>query len=121
MTNSISEIKDAACTLVIGSNTSSGHPVIALEIKKAVRNGGRLIIANPREIELCRHADVWLRQAPGSDVALLMGMMKVILDEGLADLNFVSECCENFDAFKESLKNFDIAFVEEVTGVPRDT
>jgi formate dehydrogenase alpha subunit len=121
MTNSISEIKDAACTLVIGSNTSSGHPVIALEIKKAVRNGGRLIVANPREIELCRHADVWLRQAPGSDVALLMGMMKVILDEGLADLSFVSECCDNFDAFKESLKNFDLDFVEKATGVPRNT
>jgi formate dehydrogenase alpha subunit len=121
MTNSISEIKDAACTLVIGSNTTAGHPVIALEIKKAVRNGGRLIVANPREIELCRHADVWLRQAPGSDVALLMGMMKVILDEELADASFVSECCDNFDAFKESLKNFDIDFVEEVTGVPRDT
>ena len=121
MTNSISEIKDAACILVIGSNTSAGHPVIALEIKKAVRNGGRLIVANPREIELCRHADVWLRQAPGSDVALLMGVMKVILDEGLADLSFVSECCDNFDAFKESLKNFDLDFVEKTTGVPRDT
>jgi anaerobic selenocysteine-containing dehydrogenase len=77
MTNSIREIKDAACILVIGSNTTAGHPVIALEIKKAVRNGGRLIVANPREIELCRHADVWLRQVPGSDVALLMGMMNV--------------------------------------------
>jgi formate dehydrogenase (NADP+) alpha subunit len=121
MTNSISEIKDAACILVIGSNTTAGHPVIALEIKKAVRNGGRLIVANPREIELCRHADVWLRQVPGSDVALLMGMMKVILDEGLADLSFISECCDNFDAFKESLKNFDLDFVEKTTGVPRDT
>jgi len=121
MTNSISEIKDAACILVIGSNTTAGHPVIALEIKKAVRNGGRLIVANPREIELCRHADVWLRQAPGSDVALLMGMMKVILDEGLADLSFVSECCDNFDAFKESLNNFDLGFVEKTTGVLRDT
>jgi formate dehydrogenase alpha subunit len=121
MTNSIREIKDAACILVIGSNTTAGHPVIALEIKKAVRNGGRLIVANPREIELCRHADVWLRQVPGSDVALLMGMMKVILDEGLADLSFISECCDNFDAFKESLKNFDLDFVEKTTGVPRDT
>ncbi len=121
MTNSISEIKDAACILVIGSNTSAGHPVIALEIKKAVRNGGRLIVANPREIELCRHADVWLRHAPGSDVALLMGMMKIMLDEGLADLSFVSECCDNFEAFKESLNNFDLDFAEKVTGVPRDT
>ena len=121
MTNSISEIKDAACILAIGSNTSAGHPVIALEIKKAISSGGRLIVANPREIELCRYADIWLRHLPGSDVALLMGMMRVILDEELAELNFISECCDNFDAFKESLKNFDLDFVEKATGVPRDT
>jgi formate dehydrogenase alpha subunit len=121
MTNSISEIKDAACILVIGSNTSDAHPVIALEIKKAVRNGGRLIVANPREIELCRYADVWVRHLLGSDVALLMGMMKIIVDEGLADLNFVRECCDNFDAFKESLKSFDFDFVEKATGVPRNS
>jgi len=121
MTNSISEIKDAACILVIGSNTSAGHPVIALEIKKAVRDGGRLIVANPREIELCRYADIWLRHLPGSDVALLMGMMKVISDEELAELPFISECCDNFDNFKESLKNFDLDFVEKATGVPQNT
>jgi len=121
MTNSISEIKDAACILAIGSNTSVGHPVISLEIKKAVRNGGRLIIANPREIELCKYADIWLRHLPGSDVALLMGMMKVILDGELADLPFINECCDNFDAFKESLKNFDLDFVKKATGVPGNT
>ena len=120
MTNSISEIKDAACIFVIGSNTSAAHPVIALEIKKAVRNGGRLIIANPREIELHRYADIWLRHLPGSDVALLMGMMRIIFDEELADLSFVRECCDNFDAFKESLKGFDLDFVEKTTGISRD-
>ena len=120
MTNSINEIRDAACILVVGSNTTSGHPVIGLEIKKAVRDGGRLIVINPREIELCRHADDWLRHNPGSDVALLMGMMKVIVDEGLADLSFINEYCDNFDAFKESLNSFELDFVENVTGVPRD-
>jgi formate dehydrogenase alpha subunit len=120
MTNSISEIKDAACILVIGSNTSAGHPVIALEIKKAARNGARLIVANPLEIDLCRHADIWLRHIPGSDVALLMGMMKVIFDEDLAELTFVSECCDNFGAFKESLKDFDLDFVEKTTGIPKN-
>jgi len=118
MTNSINEIGDAACIFVIGSNTSAAHPVIALEIKRAVRNGGKLIIANPREIELCHFADVWLRHTPGSDVALLMGMMKVIMEEKLVDTAFVSECCENFDAFRESLNKFDLGFVEKVTSVP---
>jgi len=121
MTNSISEISDASCIFVIGSNTPAAHPVIALQIKKAVAKGAKLIVANPREIELCHLADVWLRHRPGTDVALLMGMMmKFILDEGLADLEFIEECCENFDAFEESLKKFDLDFVEKATGVPGD-
>lgn len=120
MTNSISEISKASCIFVIGSNTTEGHPVIALEIKKAIKNGAKLIVANPREIELCHYAHVWLRHSPGADVALLMGMMKVILDEKLADLAFIEERCENFDAFKQSLNNFDLDFTEEITGVARD-
>lgn len=120
MTNSINEIGDASCVFVIGSNTSTGHPIVALEIKRAVRNGARLIVANPMEFDLCDRADVWLRHIPGSDVALLMGMAKVIYDEGLADLAFITEHCENFDAFKESLNKFELDFVEKVTGVPRE-
>ena len=120
MTNSIAEIGDAHCILVIGSNTTSAHPVIGLEIKKAVRNGGKLIVANPREIDLCRFADLWLRHRPGSDVALLMGMMRVIVDEELFDRSFIEERCENFDAFRDSLRNFDLDFVEKVSDVPRE-
>ncbi|GAI14823.1 unnamed protein product, partial [marine sediment metagenome] len=80
----------------------------------------KLIVANPREIDLVRFADLWLRHRPGSDVALLMGMMRVIVDEGLLDSSFVEERCENFDAFRESLKNFDLDFVERITEVPRN-
>ena len=83
MTNSIHEIGDAACILAIGTNTTATHPVIGLEVKRAIANGGKLIVANPREIELVRFADIWLQQKPGTDVALLMGMMRVIVDEGL--------------------------------------
>ena len=118
MTNSIHEIGDAACILAIGTNTTVAHPVIALEIKRAVFNGGKLIVANPREIGLVRFADLWLRHNPGTDVALLMGMMRVIVDEGLLDSSFIEERCENFDAFKESLKDFGLDSVERITGVP---
>ena len=118
MTNSIDEIGDARCILAIGTNTTATHPVIALEIKKAVNKGATLIVANPRRIELCHFADLWLQHSPGSDVALLMGMMKVIVDEGLLDSSFIDERCENFDAFKESLNSFNLDFVERITGVP---
>jgi formate dehydrogenase alpha subunit len=117
MTNSINEIGDAKCILAIGTNTTEAHPVIGLEVKRAVFNGGKLIVANPREIELVRFADLWLRHQPGSDVALLMGMMRVIVDEGLLDQSFIEERCENFTAFKESLRAFDLGTVERITGV----
>ena len=120
MTNSIAEIGDAACILAIGTNTTEAHPVIALEIKKAVRKGGKLIVANTREIDLVANADIWLRHRPGTDVALLMGMMRVIVEENLADTAFIEERCENFDEFKESLTAFDLATVAGITGVPAD-
>ena len=117
MTNSIGEIEDAACIFAIGTNTTVSHPVIGLGIKKAVQNGARVIVANPRKIDLCRFADIWLRLRPGTDVALLMGMMRVILDEGLLDSSFIEQRCQDFDVFKESLLDFDLGFVEQVTGV----
>ncbi len=120
MTNSIGEIGDAACILAIGTNTTATHPVIGVEINEAVRKGAKLIVANPRDIPLVHCADTWLRHTPGSDVALLMGMMRVIVDEGLLDSTFIAERCEDFDAFKASLKNFNLDFVEKVTGVPRE-
>lgn len=120
MTNSIAEIGDAACIFIIGADTSEAHPVIGLQVKRAVRQGAKLIIANPKEIHLGRFAELWLRNRPGTDVALLMGMMRVIVEEGLSDKVFIEGRCEGYDAFEESLKNFPLDFVERVTGVSRD-
>jgi formate dehydrogenase alpha subunit len=117
MTNSIDEIEEAACILAIGTNTTVSHPIIGLRIKKAVRNGARVIVANPRKIDLCHYADLWLRLRPGTDVALLMGMMKVIVDEGLLDSSFIEQRCQDFDIFKDSLADFNLDFVEQITGV----
>jgi formate dehydrogenase alpha subunit len=120
MTNSISEIGDAGCILAIGTNTTEDHPVIGLEIIRAANSGGKLIVANPREVDLCRFATLWLQHSPGTDVALLMGMMRVIVDEGLLDSAFIKGRCENFDDFEQSLRDFDLDSVERVTKVPRD-
>ena len=118
MTNSIHEIGDAECILAIGTNTTESHPVIGLEPVRAAKNGKKLIIANPREIKLNRYATIWLRQKPGTDVALVMGMAKVIVDEGLLDANFIADRCENYEAFRESLRSFDLDTVSKITGVP---
>ena len=118
MTNSINEISDAACILAIGTNTTSAHPVIGLRVKKAAESGAKLIVANPKEIDLVRFADIFIQHRPGSDVALLMGMMRVIMEEELYDEAFIEERCENLDVFVESLAAFTPAFVQEKTGVP---
>jgi len=118
MTNSISDIGDARCILAIGTNTTEAHPIIGMNIRKAVRQGTRLIVANPLEINLVRDATLWLQHRVGTDVVLLMGMMKIVVDEGLMDSAFIDERCENYDFFKDSLKNYPLSLVESVTGVP---
>ena len=117
MTNSIKEIDDAGAMLVIGSNTTNAHPVIAQRMRRIARNGATLIVANPKEIELVRAADLFLQNQPGSDVALLMGMCRYILEEGLQDQEFIDQHTENFDEFRASLDTFTPQFVEEITGV----
>jgi formate dehydrogenase alpha subunit len=120
MTNTIAEIEDSSCILAIGTSTTDAHPIAGYRIKKAVRKGARLIVANPKAVDLCRFADLYLPIRPGSDVALLMGMARVIVEEGLMDQKYIEERCENFDEFKQALDAFPPAFVEEVTGVPRE-
>ena len=85
MTNSIAEISDAKVILAIGTNTTAAHPIIALKVKEAVRKGAKLIVVNPKEVDLCRHAHIYFQNNPGSDVPLLMVMMKIIFENGLAD------------------------------------
>ena len=120
MTNSINEIAEAACLFAIGTNTTQAHPVIGLRMKRAVRDGAKLIVANPKRIDLCRFADVYLQHRPGTDVALMMGMMRVIVDEGLADLEYIAERTTDFEALKEALADFPLERAAEITGVDAD-
>jgi len=121
MTNSIDEIRNAKCIFVIGSNTSEAHPVIALYIKEAaVRNGAALIVADPRRIDLVRHAKLHLQQQPGTDVALINAMMNVIISENLHDKDFIDKRTEDFDKVVEAVKNFTPEVAEKITTVPAD-
>jgi len=120
MTNSIDEFTGASTIFSIGSNTTAAHPIIGLHIKEAKRRGARIIVANPKEIDLCRFADIYIQHYPGTDVVLLMGMMKVIVDENLADNEFIRTRCEDYDQFSESLKEYDLETVVQITGVPAE-
>jgi len=121
MTNSMDDLENAGCILVIGSNTTEGHPIVGLRIKKAVMQGGcRLIVAEPRHIRLCYYAEQWLRQKPGTDVALLNGMMHVILAEGLADEEFVRERCVGFEDFRKVVEEYTPERAAEICGIDAD-
>jgi formate dehydrogenase major subunit len=120
MTNSFEEIVDADCIFVIGSNTTVAHPLVATRIYRAKAKGAKLIVADPREIQLAKFADVYVRQTLGSDVALLNGMMHVIVKNGWHNEEFVKERTEGFEAFAEMIEKFTPEVASEITGIKAD-
>ena len=119
MTNSIAELENSDCILVTGSNTTETHPVIATRIKRAVRlNNKALIVIEPRRIDLVRHATLWLRQRPGTDIAVINGLMNLIIQENLHDQAYIAERTENFEALRETVAKYTPEYVEQISGVP---
>ncbi len=118
MTNSINELENADCILVTGSNTTEAHPIIALKIKNAVKkNNAKLIVADPRNIELVEFAVLHISQKPGTDVALFNAMMNVIVSEGLWDEKKVRQKTENFKEFKKIIMEYTPETAEKITGI----
>jgi formate dehydrogenase alpha subunit len=121
MTNSIAEIEDAACIFVTGSNTTACHPLIARRIFKAKEKGAKLIVADPRNIQLSRFADVAVTQRLGSDVAMLNGMMHIIIKNDWHATDYIEHRTEAFDEFKAVVETYTPAKVEAITGIdPKD-
>jgi len=118
--NSYQDYEEAGCLMVVGADASANHPVIAIRLRKAVSRGARLIVINPKRIELCDQADLWLQERPGTDVALFNAMAKLILDEGLARLDFIRSRTEGFEAWAASLAPYTLEHAEEITGVARE-
>jgi len=120
MTNSIAEIESHDVIFVIGSNTTETHPIVGLKMKKAVRKGAELIVADPRRINLVRFSQLWLQHRPGTDIALLNAIMHVIVNEGLMDKKFVDERTEGYQSVREALVEYTPEEGERITGVPKE-
>jgi predicted molibdopterin-dependent oxidoreductase YjgC len=121
-TNSIWELENSKRFLVVSSNMTEEQNVAAVPIKKAVlHDGATLIVIDQRETELARHAKVWLRPKPGSEAALIGGMIRAIWDQSLDDHDYLSRYVEDVQAFRNSIiQEFDLARVERLTGVAQD-
>lgn len=118
MTNSIKEIAGADCILAIGTNTTESHPIIGLQIKKAVQQGATLVVIDPRQTEVAKLAHQHLQLKPGTDVALLNGLAHIIIAEDLWHKEFVEQRTEDFGILKEMVEKYSPAYVAEITGVP---
>ncbi|MGL1891827.1 MAG: formate dehydrogenase subunit alpha [Spirochaetaceae bacterium] len=117
MTNSISEVKNSDVIFILGSNTTETHPVIGSMILQAKRDGARIIVADPREIEMAKHADVYLQIEPGSNIALVNAMCHVIYKEKLYKESYIETRTENFEEFIEILDAYTPEIVSHICGV----
>ena len=120
MSNSMDDVANqAAAMFVIGSNTTEQHPVFGTMIRQAVlRRGVKLVVADPRRIDLTDFATLHLRHRPGTDVALINGLMNIILEKGWEDKEFIAERTEGFEEFKAVVDQYPADKAAEITGVP---
>lgn len=119
---SIADIEKADLVLIIGSNTAESHPVLATRVKRAHKlHAQKLIVADLREHEMARRADLFLRARPGTDLVWLSAVSRYILDQGLADAAFLSEWTIGLEEYQKSLEPFTLEFASETCDVPIDT
>jgi formate dehydrogenase alpha subunit len=121
MSNTASQVIQNDVFIVTGSNTSENHPIISLQMKDAVQNhGAKMIVIDPRRIDLVDMAEMWLPLKPGTNVPVFSAMAHVIVKEGLVNWEFVKSRTEGFDEFLESLEKFTPENAEELSGVPAE-
>lgn len=121
MTNSMQETDHSDVIFIIGTNTTWNHPVFGGMIKKSVKEKGvKLIVVDPREIDLAKCADIHIKQNPGSDTAVLMGLQHIIVKEKWYNQKFVDERTEGWDDYVKSLEFYTPEKVEELSGIPKE-
>jgi len=121
MSNTAAEVVDTDVFIVTGSNTAETHPIIALQMKAAIeKHGARLIVVDPRRIEMVNWAALWLAERPGTDVPVFSAMAHVILKEKLYNQEFLRARTQGFEAFAASMETFTPEYAEAISGVARD-
>ena len=121
MSNTAAEVIHSDVFIVTGSNTAETHPIIALQMKAAVANhGAKLVVVDPRRVEMVNWAALWLPEKPGTDVPLFSAMAHVIVKERLYNQDFIDRCTEGFEEFRKSIEPFTPEYAEAISGVDRN-
>jgi len=119
---SIRDIESAGLVLIVGSNTAESHPVLATRVKRAHKlRGQKLIVADLREHEMARRADVFLHPKPGTDLVWLSAVTLFLLENGLAKTEFLKQWVNGLDEYKKSLAPFTLEFASQICGIPVET
>jgi formate dehydrogenase major subunit/formate dehydrogenase alpha subunit len=123
MSNSMKDVVEhAASMLIIGSNTTEQHPVFGSRIRQAVlKRGVKLVVADPRKIDITEFATLHLRHRPGTDVALINGLIYIILEKGWQDQQFIDTRTEGFEELRATINEYSPDRVAEITGIDPET
>jgi len=116
-TNSYNDIEEARTILVTGANATENHPVVGARIKQAALKGAKLIVIDPRQIELSRYATIHLAPRPGTNIPLLNAIAYTIIEERLLDQEFVDHRVNELEEFSEFVQPFAPETVTEICGV----
>ena len=119
-TNPIWDLENSGCIVTFSANITEDHNVVGVPIKRAVKAGARLIVIDPREVELARYAHIWLRPRPGTELLLLGGVLKALLDGGLENREWLQEHNQDTSGLSRALEAVDLDSVAEQTGVSVD-
>ena len=121
MSNTAAEVIHSDVFLVTGSNTAETHPIIALQMKAAVeKHGAKLIVVDPRRVEMVNWSALWLPEKPGTDVPLFSSMAHVIIKEQLYNQDFIDRRTEGFEDFRKSIEPCTPEYAEAISGVDRN-
>ena len=121
MSNTATEVLHNDVFIVTGSNTTENHPIIALHMKEAIeKHGAKLIVIDPRRIELCDYATLYLPLQPGTNVVVFNAMAHVIVDEGLVNKSFIDQRTEGFAEFVQAIEPYTPEYAESISGVDRN-
>ncbi|MCI0786155.1 MAG: molybdopterin-dependent oxidoreductase [Chloroflexi bacterium] len=120
-TNPIWDLERAGCILVFNANVTEEHNVAAVPIKRAARQNTKLVVIDPREVELTRYADLWLRPLPGTELLLLGGILKSLMDQGLEQTEWLDQHCESPATLQYALHNLDMEQISSETQVSQES
>jgi len=121
VSNQLRDVENAEVIFLIGANPTVNHPVGATWIKNAAKAGVKLIVADPRRSDLARHATYYLQFKPDTDVALLNAMLHVIVEEGLANEEFIRDRTSGYDALVENVRKFSPEAMAPICGIDAKT